>query len=42
MGGIFASKEEYSTLFDANKAYLKYCTSDGHMGDVDFPNGSEF
>ena len=42
ISGIFASDEKYSTLYDANKAYLKYCTSDGHMGDIDNPDGSEY
>jgi len=34
-GGIFSSSEDESPLWNANKAYLPYCTSDGHMGDVE-------
>lgn len=33
-GGIFSSDESESPLWNANKAYLAYCSSDGHMGLV--------
>jgi len=42
ISGVFAADEKYSTMHDANKAYLRYCSSDGHMGNVDYPNGSEY
>lgn len=33
-GGIFSRDENQSPLHDANKVYLPYCSSDGHMGMV--------
>lgn len=33
-GGIFSPNSDESPLHNANMAYLPYCTSDGHMGDV--------
>lgn len=32
--GVFSEDKNVSPLYDANKAYLRYCSSDGHMGDV--------
>mmetsp|Transcript_4369 Transcript_4369/g.7381 ORF Transcript_4369/g.7381 Transcript_4369/m.7381 type:complete len:135 (+) Transcript_4369:283-687(+) len=31
--GILSSDEQTNPLAKANKVYLPYCTSDGHMGD---------
>lgn len=33
-GGVFSKNEDESPLWDANKAYLAYCSSDGHMGEL--------
>jgi hypothetical protein len=32
--GVFSEDKNISPLYDANKAFLRYCSSDGHMGDV--------
>ena len=32
VNGVFSKSEDESPLWDANKAYLAYCSSDGHMG----------
>lgn len=32
VGGIFSNVAEESTLANANKAFLRYCTSDVHVG----------
>lgn len=34
LNGIFSKSEDESPLWDANKAYLAYCSSDGHMGEL--------
>ena len=31
--GVFSEDKNISPLYDANKAFLRYCSSDGHMGD---------
>lgn len=33
MRGVFDKNPEISAMHDANKVYVRYCTSDGHMGD---------
>jgi hypothetical protein len=35
LSGVFDSDPEKSILSTANKVYLRYCTSDGHMGNKD-------
>lgn len=37
VGGIMSPNPDESPLHDANKAYLFYCSSDGHMGQVGGP-----
>ena len=32
--GLFSENSFESPLFDANKAFLKYCSSDIYLGDV--------
>ena len=32
LNGVFSRSEDESPLWDANKAFLAYCSSDGHMG----------
>ena len=32
--GVLDENPELTPLADANKAYVMYCSSDGHMGDV--------
>jgi len=32
--GIFSSKKKESPLYNANKAYLRYCSSDFYAGNV--------
>ena len=34
--GVFDKKEDVNPLSEYNQAYLAYCTSDGHMGDIGF------
>ena len=34
LSGIFSKSQDESPLWDANKAYLAYCSSDGHMGEL--------
>lgn len=36
--GIFDEDPDNNPLHDYNKVYLAYCTSDGHMGDIDQPS----
>ena len=33
IGGVFDDSTAISPLADANKAFVMYCSSDGHMGD---------
>jgi hypothetical protein len=33
LSGVFDSDPEKSTMSSSNKVYLRYCTSDGHMGE---------
>ena len=33
LSGVFDQDPEKSILSTANKVYLRYCTSDGHMAD---------
>lgn len=32
--GVFDQNEDVNPLSEYNQAYLAYCTSDGHMGDI--------
>ena len=40
LGGIFYPED--ATLRDANKVFVPYCTSDGHMGDAKTEGGFSF
>lgn len=41
LGGIFSPKKEESPLWDANKAFLMYCSSDFHVGQVGGQNKTQ-
>jgi len=38
MSGIFSPDEKESPMWDANKAFLYYCSSDQHMGELGGPS----
>lgn len=41
VGGIFSPNKNESTLWNANKAFLAYCSSDGLLGNVGGENKAE-
>lgn len=38
--GILSAYPAHDPLWGANKVYIRYCTSDGHMGDREASNGT--
>ena len=41
VGGIFSSNPDQTPMHNANKAFLAYCTSDGHMGGTGGPDKAD-